>query len=197
MTKASDNRSDRREQILAAALELFTAEGMANVSTRQIAQKVGISQPSLYAHFASANAIASELCVRGFQQLHGAFAAIMAQGGGARERLRRLGQAYIDFALAHPDIYRIAFMVELDHSDNPANDPEFAEGMRVFAVLREVVAEVLGADNTEVDIQAQSCWISVHGLAALLLARCHFPWAERDALISGHLDNILCGIIGS
>ena len=64
MTKASDNRSDRREQILAAALELFTAEGMANVSTRQIAQKVGISQPSLYAHFASANAIASDIAGR-------------------------------------------------------------------------------------------------------------------------------------
>ena len=196
MEKPSEQKADRREQILAAALELFTAEGMANVSTRQIAQKVGISQPSLYAHFPSAAAMASELCVRGFQHLHVAFAAIMAEGGDAPERLARLGQAYIDFALAHPDIYRIAFMVELDHSDDPAKDPEFTEGMRVFAVLRAVVAEVLGTDSPEVDIQAQSCWISVHGLASLLLARCHFPWAERGALISGHLRNIMRGITG-
>ena len=201
MTKTGDNqadkRPDRREQILSAALELFTQHGMANVSTRQIAQMVGISQPSLYAHFASADAIASELCVRGFQQLHAAFDAIMAQGGAAPERLMQLGQAYIDFALEHPDIYRIAFMVELhDCGHDKAKDPEFDEGMRTFAVLRDVVAEALGTEGGEVDIQAQSCWAGVHGLASLLLARGHFPWAERDSLIAGHLRNIARAITG-
>ena len=88
-------------------------------------------------------------------------------------------------------------MVELhDCGHDKAKDPEFDEGMRTFAVLRDVVAEALGTGGGDVDIQAQSCWAGVHGLASLLLARGHFPWAERDSLIAGHLRNIARAITG-
>jgi len=198
--KASDNRADRREQILIAALALFTQHGMAHVSTRQIARAVGISQPSLYAHFPNADAISTELCVRGFQQLHAAFATIMRQGGTPVQRLERLGQAYIDFALTHPDIYRLVFMAEMPEPEPGGEDAKMVEGMRAFAVLRDVVAEVLAeaGDGAEtlVEVQAQSCWAGVHGLASLLLARCHFPWAEHKMLISAHLRNISRGVTG-
>lgn len=188
---------ERREQILTVALGLFMQHGMANVSTRQIAREVGISQPSLYAHFESADAIAGELCVRGFQQLHARFAEEMAVPGTPRERLRRLGRAYIDFGLANPDVYRIAFMVEYP-GEKPCADPDpgLIEGLKAYAVLRAVVAEVSGGDGAQVDLAAQSCWVSVHGLVSLLLARSHFPWAEREALIEGLLDRIALGFGG-
>ena len=42
-----------RERILTAALELFAQQGYAGTSVRQIAQKVGLSESALYAHFTS------------------------------------------------------------------------------------------------------------------------------------------------
>lgn len=190
---------DRREQILEAALTLFTQYGMASVSTRQIARAVGISQPSLYAHFPSADAIAAELCARGFQALHDRFAEVLEEPGTPLTRLARLGRAYIEFGLANPDVYRIAFMVEEDRtSPSPhselAPDPGLDEGLRTFGVLRQVVAEVLGRNDAEADMVAQTCWASVHGLVSLLLARDHFPWAKRELLITTHLRQISAGI---
>lgn len=190
---------DRREQILEVALALFTQHGMASVSTRQIAQAVGISQPSLYAHFPSADAIAAELCARGFQALHDKFAEVLEAPGTPLARLARLGRAYIEFGLANPDVYRIAFMVEHPR-DRPCAQPDLApdpgldEGLRTFGVLRQVVAEVIGRNDTEADMIAQTCWASVHGLVSLLLAREHFPWAKRELLITTHLRQISAGL---
>lgn len=190
---------DRREQILEVALALFTQHGMACVSTRQIARAVGISQPSLYAHFPSADAIAAELCARGFQALHDRFAEVLEEPGTPLARLARLGRAYIEFGLANPDVYRIAFMIEDDRTRScpPSGltpDPGLDEGLRTFGVLRQVVAEVLGRNDTEADLVAQTCWASVHGLVSLLLARDHFPWAKRELLITTHLRQMSAGI---
>ena len=50
-----------REQILDAAARLFTGQGFAATSTREIADLVGIRQASLYYHFAGKEAILAEL----------------------------------------------------------------------------------------------------------------------------------------
>lgn len=186
---------DRREQILEVALALFTQYGMASVTTRQIARAVGISQPSLYAHFPSANAIAGELCVRGFQALHARFAEVLQAPGTPLQRLERLGRAYIEFGLANPDVYRIGFMIEYDPTQpHPDPDPGLDEGLKTFAVLRAVVSAVIGRDDHHADLIAQSCWASVHGLVSLLLARDHFPWIDRETLISTHLHRLCAEI---
>lgn len=52
---------DRREEILAAALDLFSQHGFEATSIRQIASQVGISDPALYSHFKSKQEILAEL----------------------------------------------------------------------------------------------------------------------------------------
>ena len=46
-----------RQRILNAAMELFAANGFSGTSVRQIARDVGLTQSSLYNHFASKDAI--------------------------------------------------------------------------------------------------------------------------------------------
>lgn len=194
---ANDRRSrggDRREQILDVALQLFAQHGMAQVSTRQIAQAVGISQPSLYAHFASAHEISAELCLRAFAGLAEASRRVLAEPASPREHFYRLGRAYIDFGLTHPDMYRLAFMQETDPAVaelvQQGKDPVLAAGQGAFDMLREVLARVLGRNTEDIEIQAQSIWASVHGLTSLLIARPMFPWADREALIAHHLEAV-------
>lgn len=50
-----------RDQILDAAARLFTGQGFAATSTREIADEVGIRQASLYYHFAGKDDILGEL----------------------------------------------------------------------------------------------------------------------------------------
>ena len=52
---------NRREEIIYAALELASANGIQGVSMAQIADKVGIKAPSLYNHFKSKDEIIREM----------------------------------------------------------------------------------------------------------------------------------------
>ncbi|MCA6289859.1 MAG: TetR family transcriptional regulator, partial [Phenylobacterium sp.] len=60
---------ETRDEILDAALRLFSEHGVMGVSTRQIAGRVGISQPALYAHFRNRDDLLAELCERAFSEL--------------------------------------------------------------------------------------------------------------------------------
>lgn len=185
---------ERREQILETALHLFAQHGMAHVSTRQIAQAVGISQPSLYAHFRTAHEISAELCLRAFDWLAQVSRGVLAAPGTPAEHFRRLGEAYVRFGLDHPDMYRMAFMIEGNEQTaalvREAKDPVMAAGEGAFDMLRGVIAAMLQADPATVELEAQSVWASVHGLTSLLIARPAFPWVDRDRLIAHHLDTI-------
>jgi AcrR family transcriptional regulator len=53
-----------RERILDVALELFTAQGFDGTSMREIAERLGISKPAIYYHFASKEEILMALHMR-------------------------------------------------------------------------------------------------------------------------------------
>ena len=187
----------RRAQILDAALRLFAQNGMAQVTTRQIAQAVGISQPSLYAHFRSADEIAAELCARAFAALANDMQQVAAAGANPLERIHLMGRAYIEFGLNHPDMYRVAFMLEdakpcavAPGPDGLPVDPVMAAGLGCFAVIHQAMIDHLGAEGSTALLAAQSAWAHVHGLTSLLIARSDFPWADREALIAAHLERM-------
>jgi AcrR family transcriptional regulator len=58
---AGDTQAEPRAEILDAAAELFVSQGIAATTTRQIAERVGIRQASLYYYFAGKDEILLEL----------------------------------------------------------------------------------------------------------------------------------------
>lgn len=60
----SNTAAPPREQVLHAAAQLFVTKGFAATSTREIADKVGIRQASLYYHFSGKDEILAELLER-------------------------------------------------------------------------------------------------------------------------------------
>ena len=195
----------RRDQILDVAQGLFAQMGMAQVTTRQIAKAVGLSQPSLYAHFRNADEIGEELCTRAFGELSARLDEVMAAPISPIERLTLMGRAYISFGLDNPDMYRIAFMTEgVKHcmseplpqeaplqdralQDRAPQDPVLMAGLQAFEALHRVVAELRGADDGAAWLVAQSLWAHMHGLVPLLIARPQFSWGPLDVLIERHL----------
>ncbi len=181
---------ERREEILEHAQHLFAVHGVHSVSTRQIADAVGISQPTLYAYFPNKGDLLDEVSVRAFEKLHCA----SRESLGGADALEALVRSYIAFGLENPDAYRIAFMLERPF--DPCVDPQDrAEKMQTakqaFDNLRQVVGARIGAGHPDVEVAAQSLWAGMHGLVSLLLARAGFPWVERDRLIDWHVARLL------
>ncbi|MFC3076920.1 TetR/AcrR family transcriptional regulator [Phenylobacterium terrae] len=178
---------ERREEILAASLRLFGERGVHGVSTRQIAEAVGISQPTLYAYFPSKDHIAAELSARAFAELErrltGPHFAYTEEGLAAAFR------TYVDFGLENPDAYRVAFMIE---GPPPPEGAQVAKkpGEGAFDVLRRAIVRMHEEGLTATDDPerlAQSLWAGMHGLVSLLIARPQFPWVDREPLIQSHV----------
>ncbi len=182
--------SERREHILAESLRLFAERGVFQVSTREIATAVGISQPSLYAHFKSRDEIAIELSHRALGLFRDRMAGAGGTGKAPIERLRLMGQEYVRFGLEHSAAYRVAFMVERANLAPADQSAILGAGMRGFSMLHDLFKEVRNADDERTEALAQSTWASMHGLVSLLLARPDFPWVERKMLIALHLDRV-------
>src|SRR6516164_3602292 len=91
-------RASVREQILDAARDMFVQDGVEAVTMRAIAQRIEYSAPVIYSHFADKHALLQELCFRDFRALAQTFGRIEHIEDPV-ERLRRIGYAYVDFAL--------------------------------------------------------------------------------------------------
>lgn len=188
--KAKGHGGERREEILAHALRLISEAGVHNVSTRQIAQAVGISQPTLYAYFPNRHALIGEVGSRAFTALAARMRDALAAEGSAEDRLKTVARNYISFGLEQPDAYRVAFMIEAGSDEEKGgDDPVLAAGVETFAIHRQCVADYLTGARSEAEVTliAQSMWASLHGLVSLLIARSGFPWEDREQLIERHI----------
>jgi AcrR family transcriptional regulator len=100
-----DRRAERREatrqEILAAAWEVARSNGIAGLTLREVAVRVGMQPPSLYSHFDSKHAIYDAMFAQAWQQLTDAMAAAdPAAPRDARRRLAHFTKVFVDFALA-------------------------------------------------------------------------------------------------
>ncbi|MGP1386287.1 MAG: TetR/AcrR family transcriptional regulator [Thainema sp.] len=113
ISSASSKKRDRsRAAILAAALDLFTERGYDGTSIDDIRKAVGFrSKSSLYAHFASKEAIAEALQTHIFEQMN----LILLQSGATAgadplDRLTASLRAAIRWALTHPKEHTFRFI---------------------------------------------------------------------------------------
>jgi AcrR family transcriptional regulator len=189
----------RRPEILAAAKEMFLADGYEAFTTRKLAARVGLSQTGLYVYFKSKEELFDTLCRQSFVALGDDFRRAVAAPGEGMSRLRALGLAYIQFGLAHPDEYRLTFLegpgLNKMHSD-PSGAPQGA-GYNVFLIIRgelERLAETGELRPVDLNVATHTVWFGLHGLVSIFIARPRYLRAERDALIEDLLDSLENGL---
>jgi AcrR family transcriptional regulator len=137
------HHGDLRAAVLAAAWKMVEKEGVVGLSVREAARRAGVSHSAPYRHFADREALLAALVAEGLDQLQ---SALENRAG------RELGEAYVAFALEHPQRFRLMF------SRAPVNADLHARFAGSFAHL--------GADAAAAGAAA---WSLVHGLASLVL----------------------------
>lgn len=195
-------KADLRERIVAAAREMFANEGVEAVSMRKIAERIEYSATAIYQHFADKDALLREICQRDFAALAEASAKV-AREPDPLERLKRLGRAYVEFALAHPSSYRLLFMTPAVGRLKTENPDRGIPERDAYALLRSVVKECIDSGRLEPgssdpDTVAQTLWAAVHGLASLEIAMGgddeHIRWRTVRTRLSHMLDALTRGI---
>lgn len=163
------HHGDLREALLAEALKFIEQRGLAALSLRDLARRLGVSPAAPYHHFADRRDLLRALAEHGFGRLNASMREDLGRVGESPvDRLRALGRAYLRFATHHPFHFRLMFRTECGPQDAPTTDPASSG----FGLLRDVVIECLkhagrGAEDPMPSILAM--WGGVHGLAALRL----------------------------
>jgi len=195
---------ETRDLILDAARELFLSEGYEGVSMRKVAEKIEYSPTAIYLHFKDKEDLFRELCHEDFGRLAEQFN-VLAQHPDPVERLKRIGQAYIEFGIRYPNHYKLMFMtphppVPLDERDqevrgNPEKD--------AYAMLQALVRGALGAgvfreEYQDVDLISQTLWSGLHGVISLQIAKAHDNWIEwrpMEQRTRAMLESLLRGLL--
>src|SRR5258708_37260110 len=103
--KPKGSGQERRDEIIAAAKELFMTEGFAKVTTRAIAEKAGLSQTGVYLYFPAKEDILKTIGDETHDALSSAFDRAAARPGTPREIFRRVIHAYNHYRPAHAAQY--------------------------------------------------------------------------------------------
>jgi len=170
------------------------------VSLRAVAQRVGVSVPSIYLHFADKQALLDAVCEEVFTALDAAMQSAAADAPDPFEGLRRQGVAYVSFALANPEHYRIVLMRQ--HAASGSGAGTYADLMMAHGAFQHFVDSVqacvdAGVFEGEAEQLALQLWAGAHGLAALLVAKPYFPWPPLEQLVDSFVCMLGIGLAAS
>jgi AcrR family transcriptional regulator len=173
-----------RGEIVTATKHLLADSASADaVSIRAVADAVGVTPPSIYLHFADKDALLAAVVVDVFAELD---AAMLAAAVGVESPMARLcayGNAYVQFAVEHPEHYRIAAMDPCPRTDQDALDEVLADA--AFTHMREAITECIEAGYFAAGDPlplALDLWTAAHGLASLMIAKPYLPWGDRETI---------------
>ncbi len=163
------------------------------VSVRAVAQLVGVTAPSIYMHFKDKDELLDAVCAEHFAALGRAMEEEAATLTDPLERLLAQGRAYVRFALARPEHYRLSTMI----SGKPGSVDEMIQDT-CFQQLLATVDKCIGAgifpggpgNAVEVGLRL---WAAAHGLASLLVCKPWLPWGDIDGLIERNLRAAIVG----
>lgn len=155
---------DARSNLVAAALKLLEETGESGFSTRAACALAGVTAPTLYHHFGTADGLLGAA-------LEAAFAAFLdskQKQAGERDPVRALKGGwddYVAFAAARPRLYAAMFARVLQGADIPA-------ARQSRGILEDRLARIaaLGGLALPVAAAADVAWASAHAAAVLYVA---------------------------
>jgi len=198
---SSYHHGNLRESLIETGIELARAQGPDGVVLREVARRAGVSHNAAYRHFADREALLAEIARHGMRELRGAMQREIDAADAedhpdeqsrAAARLRATGRAYVDFAIAEPGLFDIAFSAIPDEDGLDADtDP--------YDLLTQVLDDGVAAGAVSADLRPGAeviCWAAVHGFATLHVhgPRASAPVEERNATLEVMLDHIARGL---
>lgn len=122
-TAQHSEREDTRGRILAAAVELFAANGFASTTTRELAEHMGFTKAALYYHFRTKDDLLGALVGPIADEVAALAAAPRPRGDAGR---RELLAGYLDLVATRRRVFQILYQ-----------DPAVRRNEKVRAIVRQ------------------------------------------------------------
>jgi AcrR family transcriptional regulator len=181
--KGSFHHGDLRAALVLAAFRAIERRGHESLTLRAVAQDVGVTQPAMYRHFESRDALLAAEGAHGYERfaaacVDAARAAFADADPWAPGRAALV--AYVRFAADHPRWFRL-WSSRAWNEDLATRVPgdDLARRRASVEPLRALIVRA-ARDDAPIDDLFRSVWGLAHGLAVLVVERV-FRLVETDA----------------
>ena len=189
-------RQTTRRAILDAALELFIADGYAQVSIRNIAAKVEYSPGAIYSYFPSKDEIFFALAEEGFREI-GERQFAGTPSDDPLDDVRAVVSRLYEFSKDQPRYFALVFLDR--HVPRVSKEYErfsFISAMRgrALAQVERCIADGIFPPATDPENALRLLFAPVIGIAALRLSNRLQPEVDADALVRDAIETTIVGI---
>jgi AcrR family transcriptional regulator len=189
----SYHHGNLREALVAAGLEILEREGPSALSLRAVSRKAGVSHAAPAHHFPTLSHLLAEIATKGFELFVHSLDETANQGDqNPAARLKAMGKAYINFAIARKSLYELMFqstgtVAWTDTLDAAAGDAWKQLSGCVAAVLKRT------EDHPLTRAGAVRVWSLVHGFAMLTIDN-RFPPDARGEAVHAAIDQAVAAL---
>jgi AcrR family transcriptional regulator len=118
-TTVEPRRGSRHDDFVRAAAQLFAERGYGGTSVDDVGSRLGVSGPAVYWHFASKEALLTEMLTDISDRLLAGGTRCVSEAADDHEALRNLVRWQVEFALDHPELITVHAR-DLAHVPAPA-----------------------------------------------------------------------------
>lgn len=104
----ADASGERREELVAAATQLFSEQGYTATTIEDVAARAGMVGPSIYHYFPRKSDLLKVILDRCARWIDGYMSRAMLESGTPEEIVRSMMRYYVEFSVTHPGLTAVA-----------------------------------------------------------------------------------------
>jgi len=181
-----------KEQITNAALEIVRREGIAGLTARTLAKKLGSSACPIFTVFENMEEVqqsmagAAKACYKGYVE----------RGLADDPAFKGVGKQYILFAIKEPKLFQLLFMSE--QASVPGIDGVLPLIEESYGKILASIIDSYGIDEKNAERLYRHLWIYSHGIAVLCATKmCRFTGEEISRMITEVFAGLLKEVRGN
>ena len=187
-TRRQERRSQTVQEIKTLAMQQVSDGGPEAVTLSGIVREMAMSPAALYRYFASRDALLADLVVDAYDDFADSVLDAAQDRSDAGQHLTDVLNGARDWALAHPNAYRLIFQTSIGSGQELAPERTIPAASRSMTTIVEAIAAVTEAGpQTEMDTETPA--LPDPALDTALQA-----WAERSHLAQYPRSVLLLGL---
>ena len=180
-------RGTSRDDIINVSRTIIEDEGVEQLTIRRIAETINRTQPAVYQHFASKDALLEAIVTDGFTAL---VERLQRASRTGKTSLTAIANAYVRFGLERPRLYDVMFVGPPAITFGAAPSTPIP-ARTAFEIMATAVAES-GLTPAQTATATEVVWASLHGLVTLSITGRLRP---GKALQQARRDQVIAAIV--
>jgi AcrR family transcriptional regulator len=165
--RSEHSKEEIRSMALAAAETIVKSDGLAGLSARKIAKKIGYTVGTLYLVFKNLDELILTINARTLDALADKMQDALQKCRQPRTCIVAMGRTYVAFANDNPQLWSMVFEHRLPEGEQVP--PWFASKVNNMFLLVEAQLTPLLENQSEkkIDLASKAIWCGVHGICSL------------------------------